>query len=259
MSSKIYYFSGTGNSLVVSKTLKEMLNGNSEVIPLAIHKKERNIDINEDILIIVFPVYFADVPDIVKSFIDKLNFNSNPDIYAIATCNGVAGHSLFTINKLLKKKGKELSAGFIIDMPGNALITPLDVEEERLKNFTNRVSEITKCIKNLESGKIEGKNNLKSYIDSFTLRLVGKNMQIATTKFFAEDNCNGCGTCKRVCPLENISIVDRKPKWGNECERCLACFHWCPKEAINIKKSFLTDRKKYHHPDVTVKDIFLDK
>lgn len=141
---------------------------------------------------------------------------------------------MFTINKLLKKKGKELSAGFIIDMPGNALITPLDVEEERLKNFTNRVSEITKCIKNLESGKIEGKNNLKSYIDSFTLRLVGKNMQIATTKFFAEDNCNGC-------------------------ERCLACFHWCPKEAINIKKSFLTDRKKYHHPDVIVKDIFLYK
>lgn len=89
MSSKIYYFSGTGNSLVVSKTLKEMLNRNSEVIPLAIHKKERNIDINEDILIIVFPVYFADVPDIVKSFIDKLNFNSNPDIYAIATCNEI--------------------------------------------------------------------------------------------------------------------------------------------------------------------------
>ncbi|MGO0986674.1 EFR1 family ferrodoxin [Clostridioides difficile] len=89
MSSKIYYFSGTGNSLVVSKTLKEMLNGNSEVIPLAIHKKERNIDINEDILIIVFPVYFADVPDIVKSFIYKLNFNSNPDIYAIATCNEI--------------------------------------------------------------------------------------------------------------------------------------------------------------------------
>ncbi|MCC0641923.1 MULTISPECIES: EFR1 family ferrodoxin [unclassified Clostridioides] len=259
MSSKIYYFSGTGNSLVVSKTLKEMLNENGEVIPLAIHRKERHIDVNEDILIIVFPVYFADVPDIVKFFIDKLNFNSNTHIYAIATCNGVAGHSLFTIDKLLKKKGKKLSAGFLINMPGNALITPPDVEEERLRSQTNRVAEVAKCINNLEFGNIEGKNNLKSHIDSVVLRLVGKNMQIATTKFFAEDNCNGCGTCKRVCPLENISIVDRKPKWGNECERCLACFHWCPKEAINIKKSFLTDRKKYHHPDVTVKDIFLEK
>ncbi|WP_236878348.1 hypothetical protein [Clostridioides difficile] len=55
------------------------------------------------------------------------------------------------------------------------------------------------------------------------------------------------------------NIVDKKPKWGNECERCLACFHWCPKEAINVKKSFLTDRKKYYHSDITVKDIFLDK
>ncbi len=54
MNSKIYYFSGTGNSLVVSKTLKEMLNESKEVIPLAIHRKENNIDINEDILVIVF-------------------------------------------------------------------------------------------------------------------------------------------------------------------------------------------------------------
>ncbi|MFL8674097.1 EFR1 family ferrodoxin [Clostridioides sp. GD02404] len=259
MSSKIYYFSGTGNSLVVSKALKEMLNENKEVIPLAIHRKKQTIDINEDILIIVFPVYFANAPDIVKYFVDKLNFNSNTHIYAIATCNGVAGHSLFTIDKLLKKKGKKLSAGFIIDMPGNALTTPLDVEEERLRNLTNRVSEIAKYINNSENGSIEGKNNLKSYIDSVMLRLVGKNMQIATTKFFAESKCNGCGTCKKVCPVDNISIVYKKPKWGNECERCLACFHWCPKEAINIKKSFLTDRKKYHHPDVTVKEMFLDK
>ncbi|MDI0266405.1 EFR1 family ferrodoxin [Clostridioides difficile] len=208
MSSKIYYFSGTGNSLVVSKALKGMLNENKEVIPLAIHRKKQNIDINEDVLIIVFPVYFANAPDIVKSFVDKLNFNSNTHIYAIATCNGVAGHSLFTIDKLLKKKGKKLSAGFIIDMPGNALITPLDVEEERLRNLTNRVSEIAKYINNSENGSIEGKNNLKSYIDSVMLRLVGKNMQIATTKFFAESKCNGCGTCKKVCPVDNISIVD---------------------------------------------------
>lgn len=45
MNSKIYYFSGTGNSLVVSKILKETLNGSKEVIPLAIHRKENNIDI----------------------------------------------------------------------------------------------------------------------------------------------------------------------------------------------------------------------
>lgn len=57
-------------------------------------------------MVIVFPVYFADVPDIVKSFVEKLNFNINTHIYAIATCNGVAGHSLFTIDKLLKKGGK---------------------------------------------------------------------------------------------------------------------------------------------------------
>ncbi len=42
-------------------------------------------------------------------------------------------------------------------MPGNALITPPDVEEERLKNQTNRVAEIAKCINNLEIGNIEGK------------------------------------------------------------------------------------------------------
>lgn len=134
MNSKIYYFFGIGNLLVVLNILKEMLNGSKEVIFLVIYRKENNIDINEDILVIVFFVYFVDVFDIVKFFVEKLNFNINIYIYVIVICNGVVGYSLFIIDKLFKKRGKKLFVGFLINMFGNVLIIFLDVEEERLKN-----------------------------------------------------------------------------------------------------------------------------
>jgi len=34
----------------------------------------------------------------------------------------------------------------------------------------------------------------------------------------------------RVCPVNNIEMVDKKPVWQNRCESCLACINWCPKE-----------------------------
>jgi len=101
----IYYFSGTGNSLAVSKKLNDILMEKSEIIsiPNVIQKK---IKIHADIVGIVFPVYFHDIPDIVRRFIKNMEFDSSPYIYAIATMAGELGHSFYTINKLLNKKIK---------------------------------------------------------------------------------------------------------------------------------------------------------
>ena len=71
MNSKIYYFSGTGNSLVVSNILKETLNGSKEVIPLAIHRKENNIDIE------VLKDIYNDFVDYEVSYENQADFISN--------------------------------------------------------------------------------------------------------------------------------------------------------------------------------------
>ena len=71
--------------------------------------------------------------------------------------------------------------------------------------------------------------------------------------FNTGDECAGCGNCARICPVNNIKLVDDWPSWQHHCEFCLACFHWCPKEAI--ESSELKDTVRYHHPDVNVRNM----
>lgn len=170
MNSKIYYFSGTGNSFAVSRKLEELLIDKGEIVHISTFKNENNVEIDADVVGFVFPVYFATIPDVVKAFIEKINFKTNPYIFAIVTCNGVAGHSLFTLNNSLNVKGKSLASGFSVDMPGNALITPDEIIKERLKNSTKKIEQISE----IYNGEVLYQVNLEKVIcnDSTIQKLI---------------------------------------------------------------------------------------
>ena len=55
---------------------------------------------------------------------------------------------------------------------------------------------------------------------------------VSAKKFYVTDACIGCGKCTEVCPLNNVSLKDGKPVWGDQCTHCMACICKCPKEAI---------------------------
>lgn len=69
-----------------------------------------------------------------------------------------------------------------------------------------------------------------------------------------DNNCNGCGICSNVCPVNNIVLKDNKPQWQNHCELCFACMQWCPKQSIQWGKN-TKGVKRYHHPNASAKII----
>lgn len=50
--------------------------------------------------------------------------------------------------------------------------------------------------------------------------------------FYATDNCINCKKCVELCPLNNVHMVDERPKWGDDCTHCMACICGCPADAI---------------------------
>ena len=56
---------------------------------------------------------------------------------------------------------------------------------------------------------------------------------LADRSFQINEKCDGCGICARVCPVNNIKIVDGRPEWQHHCETCFGCYQWCPREAIH--------------------------
>jgi len=254
MISKIYYFSGTGNCLAIARKISEKLVGRSEVVPIA--SISGKLAIKADRVGFIFPVYYHKIPDIVKKFILNIDFVTSPYIYAIVTHNGEIGQSLFEIKTLLDRKGQLLSLGGEIAMPGNAYLTEPGVELERLSASEQKVIDLAVLIESQKKGIIYGKNGLIEQMQNRMMRFVARNYVLSPKRFKVSNDCTGCNQCIKVCPVNNIQLANCKPKWSNECTTCLACFHWCPKKAIYMKNSQIGKRRKYHHPDITIADMF---
>ncbi|MBN2683105.1 MAG: 4Fe-4S binding protein [Bacteroidales bacterium] len=62
---------------------------------------------------------------------------------------------------------------------------------------------------------------------------------------FNHNNCNGCGKCAKVCPLEIIHIEKNKALSKNEldCTLCRLCVINCNQRAINLHYSWLDSIK----------------
>ena len=257
MFSEIFYFSGTGNSLAAARMINEKSAEKSEIIPIAAYDGDPVT--KADRVCFVFPVYCHKAPDIVRRFLQRLEFVSSPYIYAVATHAGEPGQSLFDIQALLAKKRQLLSLGVALNMPGNAIVTDPDVDLECLSLLGERTEKIAKLLETQEKGSVDGKNSMGEHIRNKIVGFVACNYVFAPRRFKVSGDCAGCGACEKLCPIDNIHLTNHKPEWEKKCAACLACFHWCPKEAIYMDNFVIKKRRKYHNPDISANDMISAK
>jgi ferredoxin len=199
------------------------------------------------------------LPLIIRRFAQKLEFEDDPYLFAIATCGGIVGLTLVELDKLLQKKGKKFSAGFVVVMPGN--YTPLygaksdDTIKKIISKEEDQILEIAEIIKNKEGKKLEKSNFLTNLIFSKFARAMSLNKIAEMDKdFWVKENCNSCGLCETVCPVNNIKLQVGEPVWQHHCEQCMACMQYCPEEAIQLGKK-TENRKRYRNPMIDVSEI----
>ena len=71
--------------------------------------------------------------------------------------------------------------------------------------------------------------------------------------FYADQTCTGCGKCVKVCPLNNVTMKNKKPVWEKHCTHCMACICYCPAEAIEY------GRKSVGKPRYCFENLGLEK
>lgn len=253
----IYYFTGTGNSLKIAKDLREELK-DTRIIQICKNNMEIKSDTESDKIGFVFPVYYRGLPNMVKKFIENLEVNKDTYFFAIANYGGYAALSFEQLDKILIAKGTKLSAVFGVPMPGNMwfmyyphpkqdIIDRINAEKEKTINIANKIN--NKAIIQVED--IKNRDHEEKIYNDFKPNDIDKD-------FWTNKKCNGCGICSRICPANNIKIIDKKPMWKHQCEECLACIHWCPKKSIEYKNDSL-NKERYHHPDIKVQELFQEK
>jgi ferredoxin len=262
MKTVLYYFTGTGNSLKVAKDLAVEL-GDTELIPLAKVIKDVAIAPAADRVGIVFPVYMWGMPLIVADFVKKITLNKSAYIFAVVNYGSTPGSTLIGLNKLLKNKGLKLSAGFGVTMPGNYI--PLygarspETQGKHFKKEQEKIKKIAEVIRQNKPAGICRNNFLFNLLFSgLFYRVSAPQIPRLDKYFWADEKCNSCAVCVKVCPVNNIKMEGAKPRWLSKCQQCFACLQWCPEEAIQYG-SKTAKRQRYRQPQIKIEEIIGQK
>jgi ferredoxin/flavodoxin len=257
MKTVIYYFSGTGNSLKVAKEIAAGL-GDAEMVPVReAVKKDTAADAAR--IGFVFPVYMWGVPSIVVDFVKKHKNLKGKYVFSVVTYGGSPGATNVQLKKLIQRSGGSLSAGFAVHMPGNYVplyaARPLKTQVKLFEKAKTKIADIVAKIKINESGILEKNNLLVNLLLSGVVYSISMpRIHGMDNKFYAQDTCTSCGICRKICPVDNISIDNKKPVWKHKCEQCMACIQWCPVTAIQYGKGTV-GRPRYRHPDIKVQEM----
>ena len=248
----IIYFTGTGNSLVVSRKLAEKLNEPMMSLYEAVEK-----DLSDVKRIgLVYPTYMLDAPLAVRELVPKLRLSKDAYVFIVITCGAQTNNAVWAVRKQLRAQGIEIAYCNKIRFPDTAgLAYKRNPNEQlwKLERYAPRLDEIASDI-------AAGKHALHySGADPIGQLM---SMPSVSAKFYGgftpkvnASKCVGCGICQKICPQGNIEIKDKQAVVGDHCTICLACVHFCGHQALELGGKPTQQAFQYHHPDINVKDL----
>lgn len=245
---KIFYFTGTGNSLAVAKKL----NGELISIPQAV--KENTLVYKDEAIGIVFPLYCLNPPKMVREFLSRAKFQTDY-LFAIATYGNLAGASMLELQEAVKRYGYQFDYMNTLLMVDNFLpnfditeeisLLPKKQTQEKLEQIVTDVFDRKRHLPKVTQKDME--------LSAMCVPLMEQQNQGESAKAFTvNDNCTQCGICIKVCPADNISLAEQVT-FQNRCESCYACIHACPQNAIHLKNE--KSSKRWRNPEVTLEEL----
>ena len=248
----IFYFSGTGNCLKLSKDIAKEL-PDCEIVSMAKHESY-TLNGEYECVGFVYPTYFSGIPIKVNRFLSNFNFPENkvPYIFVIASCGAFAGNALAQVSDLLKQRGQKPDYGNKIKMVSNYVIA-YDVGKNVDKKTKKSDAATLSIIEDIQMKKIKPIGRINSLLRMYYNRQV-KIIPTTDKDYTVSDDCVSCAICKEICPVNNIELTAGKPVFKHYCEQCMACIQYCPNRAINYKNK-TQKRGRYTNPDVSYKEL----
>lgn len=231
----IYYFSGTGNTLLMVKKLAEILSTYGKQVNLfkIEHTNPDKINLSHTIGL-AFPVAVFSTYPFVWDFIENLPAGGNAEIFMLDALAGFSGGIVGPLKKILLNKGYLTLGACELIMPSNYGMMIPD-SEKILKKITVAENKIKKYVKTLIEGQSKWQRMpLFSDLISFLSKMPQPWRTIGKCLSLDHNKCVKCRLCVQICPIAAIDMLDL-PVITERCVACMRCIACCPKHAILYK------------------------
>ncbi len=257
----ILYFTATGNSLHVAKAF----GGEAVSIPAMV--KQGVYDFSDDKIGIIFPIYSNKVLPYIEAFLMKSTFKCDYlfavmtyGIFAAAAADhlqdiaGRAGCNFDYINKMKMvdtwipgfKMESQIKGEPKKEIEKHLALIVEDVAES--KHMVCKTSGFDRLFTRFQV-RSATKPHPRGGVHGVVTGLGIKNY------ITVEDSCIGCGTCARVCPMNNITVdkVAKSVMLGENCLSCFSCTHNCPTNSIRLRGE--RSRTRFRNSNISLSEI----
>jgi ferredoxin len=248
---KIYYFSGTGNSLWSAREIARIMGG--ELCNIGVEAQKDEITVEADAVVMVFPSYAYGLPLAVRRFAKNAVFKT-PYLAALVTYGSSPGGTLGALRRLLKKKG--IGALFFGRIPAVenylAMFGPPNARtlERRVLMQEKATEEAARAIIERRENRV----NTFCPFSAFVSWLFSLGVKLFYRHYRISGDCNGCGVCAKICPAGAIVIRDGRPLFTARCEHCQGCVNICPLRAIRFGR-VQWGSPGYRHPHIAIGEL----
>lgn len=233
----VLYFSATGNTEYAAKEIAVITGDESLNLLQKIRASDYSKISSEKPFVICAPIYVCEIPYFMNRFLKRVELSGNREVYFVFTSGGYSGCASVLAKALCRKKGLIYKGSADLIMPRNYIASDMypmqDSDTIRLKiaDARKQTEQIASIIKN--GGRLKSRHVfLFETLIILPFVPLWVKLKLTAKDFSVKDTCLGCGKCAKVCPLNNINIVEKKPVWGKKCTHCMACICNCPKDSI---------------------------
>lgn len=246
----ICYFTASGNCLYVARRI----GGTLLSIPQLM--RQGDIRIDDDAVGIVAPVYAAELPMMVKAFLERAKIRT--DYFFFIYTFGMGYAEAFThVAVMAEKKGWTLSYINAVQMVDNYL--PFFDMRDQIdtlpqKDVEGQLDRVCADIAERKVRPVEITSEKLALMDRWTKNHAANILKKETALGYSvNSDCVRCGVCAKVCPANNITVTKDGVTFSDHCEVCYACLHNCLRHAIHLTMEAGTTQFRNEH--IELQDI----
>ena len=248
---ELYWFSGTGNTLLAARRVAETLRGGG--VPVKLHRLENSdpgtVPTGDGVTLgLAFPVAAFSTYPLVWRFIEALPPGKGTPVFMLATMGGFSGLLAGPLKQLLRRQGYRPLAARELRMPSNFLAgaRPLEKCRNRLECGLRQAAAFAQALL-AGRGRWHRFSPVPYALTRWFWTHAARSFAKGGQKFHADPaRCTRCGLCVRLCPTGTITLPPATetpvpaaagtapvPAWGGHCIQCQRCIAFCPTRAIS--------------------------